>query len=144
MDTTSASRSGRVPSIACSCSCSSVELAASAGWMAWESSMRSPSSLSPSSPSGVCSEIGSRAYFCTSMSFSGGGLAAQVLQQLPLHPGQRAGGLGHVHREADGAGLLGHRPGDRLPDPPGGIGGELVTLGVVELLHAADQAQVAL
>ena len=33
--------------------------------------MRSPNSLSPSSPSGVCSEIGSRPYFWTSTTFSG-------------------------------------------------------------------------
>ena len=74
----------------------------------------------------------------------GGGLPAQVLQQLPLHPGQPADGLDHVHRKADRARLVGHRPGDRLPDPPGGVRGELVAPGVVELLHAADQAQVAL
>src|SRR5438067_1437735 len=47
------------------------ELTASPGWIASESSIRSPNSLSPSSPSGVCSEIGSRPYFCTSMTFSG-------------------------------------------------------------------------
>src|SRR6516162_3676245 len=154
MDTTPASRSDSVPSTECSCSCSRVKLTASPGWMASESSIRSPSSLSPSSPSGVCREIGSRPCFCTSMTFSGvmsssaassgGGLAAQVLKHLPLHPGQPADGLGHVHREADGAGLVGHGPGDRLPDPPGGIGGELVAPGVVEFLHAADQAEVAL
>ena len=33
--------------------------------------MRSPNSLSPSSPSGVCSEMGSRPYFWTSTTFSG-------------------------------------------------------------------------
>ena len=36
--------------------------------------MRSPNSLSPSSPSGVCRLIGSRPYFWTSMTFSGGKL----------------------------------------------------------------------
>ena len=33
--------------------------------------MRSPNSLSPSSPRGVCREMGSRPYFCTSTTFSG-------------------------------------------------------------------------
>src|SRR6266704_2320045 len=70
MDTTVASRSESVPSTECSCSCSSVKLTASAGWMASESSIRSPNSLSPSSPSGRCREIGSRPYFCTSVSLS--------------------------------------------------------------------------
>ncbi|CPU65640.1 Uncharacterised protein [Mycobacteroides abscessus] len=55
----------------CSCSCRSVKLTASAGTMASESSMRSPNSESPSSPSGVCSEMGSRPYFWTSTTFSG-------------------------------------------------------------------------
>src|SRR5215831_6274535 len=71
IDTTPASRSERVASTECSCSCSSVKLAASPGWMASEFSIRSPNSLSPSSPSGVCKEIGSRPYLCTSMTFSG-------------------------------------------------------------------------
>jgi len=35
-----------------------VKLTASPGWIASESSIRSPNSLSPSSPSGVCGEIG--------------------------------------------------------------------------------------
>src|SRR5215469_12207759 len=71
IETTPASRSDSVSSTECSCSCSNVKLTASPGWMASESSIRSPNSLSPSSPSGVCSEIGSRPYFCTSMTFSG-------------------------------------------------------------------------
>ncbi len=73
-----------------------------------------------------------------------GGLAAQVLEHLALHAGQLVDDLDHVDRDADGAGLVGHRPGDRLPDPPGRVGGELVALGVVELLDRADETQVAL
>ncbi len=49
-----------------------------------------------------------------------------------------------MHRDTDRAGLIGHRTGDRLPDPPGGVGGELVALLVVELLDCTNQAQVAL
>ena len=72
------------------------------------------------------------------------GLAAEVLQHLALDAGQLVDDLDHVHRDADGAGLVGHRAGDRLPDPPGGVRRELVALGVVELLDRADQAEVAL
>ena len=71
IETTPASRSDSVSSTECSCSWSRVKLTASPGWIASESSIRSPNSLSPSSPSGVCSEIGSRPYFCTSTTFSG-------------------------------------------------------------------------
>ncbi len=49
-----------------------------------------------------------------------------------------------MHRDTDSACLVGDSPGDRLADPPGGVGGELVALGVVELLHSADQTEVAL
>ena len=73
-----------------------------------------------------------------------GRLPAQVLQQLPLHPAQPADDLDHVRRQPDGPRLIRHRPGDRLPDPPRRIRGELVPLGIVELLHPADQAHVAL
>ena len=52
--------------------------------------------------------------------------------------------LDHVHGEPDDAGLLGDAAGDRLAHPPGGVGRELVALGVVELLDRADQAGVAL
>jgi hypothetical protein len=48
-----------------------------------------------------------------------------------------------VHRDADGPGLVGHGTGDRLADPPRRVCGEFVTLGVVELLDRANQAQVA-
>src|SRR3954453_18015745 len=73
-----------------------------------------------------------------------GGLAPEVLEQLALDAAELVDHLDHVHRDADGTGLVGHRAGDRLADPPGGVGGELVALGVVELLHRADQTEVAL
>ena len=73
-----------------------------------------------------------------------GGLAAQVLEHLALHTRELVDDLDHVHRDTDGAGLVGHGAGDRLADPPGGVRGELVALGVVELLDGADQTEVAL
>jgi hypothetical protein len=44
----------------------------------------------------------------TERGVQGDRLAAQVREQPPLHPGQRADGLGHVRRDPDGAGLVGH------------------------------------
>ena len=52
--------------------------------------------------------------------------------------------LDHVGRHADGARLVGQGARDRLADPPGGVGRELVAPAVVELLDRADEAQVAL
>ena len=72
------------------------------------------------------------------------GLAAQVLEQLALDAAELVDDLDHVHRDADGAGLVGHRAGDGLADPPRRVGRELVALGVVELLDRTDQAEVAL
>src|SRR5450830_1235483 len=74
----------------------------------------------------------------------GEGLATQRLEQVPLGSGELVDDLDHVHRDADGAGLVGHAARDRLPDPPRRVGRELEALGVVELLHRADQARVAL
>ena len=75
---------------------------------------------------------------------SGSRLAAEVLQQLALHADQLVDRLHHVHGDADGPGLVGDGAGDGLADPPRGVRRELVALGVVELLHRADQAEVPL
>ena len=69
--------------------------------------------------------------------------ATEVLQHLALHTGELVDDLDHVHRDTDRASLVGHRTGDRLADPPRGIGRELEALRVVELLHGADEAEVA-
>ena len=117
--------------------------------------MKSPSSESSSSPMGVSSETVvwlmrriSRISHVGHAHLGGdllrSGLAAHVLQQLALHPDELVDLLHHVHGDADGAGLVGDGPGDGLPDPPGGVGGELVSLAVVELLHRPDETQVAL
>ena len=51
--------------------------------------------------------------------------------------------LDHVHRDADGARLVGDRAGDRLPDPPRGVGREFVAAAVLELVDRLHQADVA-
>jgi hypothetical protein len=48
-----------------------------------------------------------------------------------------------VHRNADGARLVGDRAGDRLPDPPGRIGRELVAAAVFEFVDRLHQADIA-
>ena len=70
-------------------------------------------------------------------------LAADLVQHLPARAHQLVDRLDHVHRNADGAGLIGDAPRDGLADPPGGIGGKLVAAPVFELVHRLHQADIA-
>src|SRR4051812_10970239 len=72
-----------------------------------------------------------------------GRLAAVLLHQAPREAAELVDRLDHVHGDADGARLVGDGAGDRLADPPRGVGTELVALAVLELLHGADQSDVA-
>ena len=49
-----------------------------------------------------------------------------------------------MHRHPDGPGLIGNGTGDGLPDPPGGICREFVSLCPVKFVHSSDEAGVAL
>ena len=117
--------------------------------------MKSARLESSSSPTGESSESGSCEIRRISRTRSGGHadllgqlvdgrLALELLLHLALGAHHPVHGLDHVHRDADGAGLVGDRAGDRLADPPRGVGGELEALGVVELVDRPHQAEVAL
>jgi hypothetical protein len=47
-----------------------------------------------------------------------------------------------VHGDADGAGLVGDRAGDRLPDPARRIGGELVAAAVLEFVDRLGRQEL--
>src|SRR5439155_18119906 len=47
-------------------------------------------------------------------------LPTHLLEQLLRHVAELAHRLDHVHRNADGAGLIGNGSSDGLPNPPGG------------------------
>ena len=49
-----------------------------------------------------------------------------------------------MHRDADGARLIGDGAGDGLADPPRRIGGELVALAVIEFFDRLDEPEVPL
>ena len=70
-------------------------------------------------------------------------LAADLVQHLPRRAHQLVDRLDHVHRNADRARLVGDRAGDRLADPPRGIGRELVAAAILELIDRLHQADVA-
>ena len=48
-----------------------------------------------------------------------------------------------MHRDTDGSRLIGNGSGDRLTDPPCGIGGEFIAFGIVKFFHRLNQAQVS-
>ena len=75
--------------------------------------------------------------------FFDGGFASQFLHQLPRGADQLVDGLDHVHRDADGARLIGDRARDGLPNPPGGVGGKFVAAAVFEFVDGLHQADVA-
>src|SRR5207253_11072975 len=60
------------------------------------------------------------------------GLTAHFLQHLARNAVQLVDGLDHVHRDADGARLVRDRARDRLADPPGRVGAELVAAAVLD------------
>ena len=49
-----------------------------------------------------------------------------------------------MHRHPDGPGLIGDGTGDGLPNPPGGICREFVSLCPVKFVHGTNQTRVAL
>ena len=71
-------------------------------------------------------------------------LAAQLLQQLARDVPHLRHRFHHVDRDADRAALVGHGPGDRLANPPGGVGAELEAAAILELVDRPHQAGVAL
>ena len=117
--------------------------------------MNWPNSDSSSSPTGFSSETGAWAERLIESTSSGsmpgdlgdllgGGLAAQLGDELALGAADLVELLDDVDRDADRARLVGERAGDRLADPPGRVGRELEALAVVELLRGADEAERAL
>src|ERR1700683_3210739 len=70
-------------------------------------------------------------------------LATNLAEHLPPGAHDLVYGLKHVHGDADGARLIGECSADRLPDPPGGVGRELVAAPVLELVHRLHQPDVA-
>src|SRR5690606_8610794 len=73
----------------------------------------------------------------------GRGLAAHFLQHLTGDAVELVDRLDHVHRDTDGPRLVGNGASDRLANPPGGVGRELVAATVFELVHRLHQADVA-
>src|SRR6266403_2008492 len=73
----------------------------------------------------------------------GRGLAADLVEHLARLTHDFADALHHVDGDADRARLVGDRARDRLPDPPRGIGRELVAAAILEFVDRLHQADIA-
>ena len=71
-----------------------------------------------------------------------GRFALQFLHEVALASLNALNVLDGVRRQPNVPTLLGHRSGDRLANPPRGVGGELEAAGVVELLDRFHEADV--
>ena len=81
---------------------------------------------------------------CISSAISSGvGFAAKFLGELLLRAPELVHDFDHVHRDADGARLVGNGAGDRLANPPDGVGRKLIAAAIFEFLDAFHQADVA-
>jgi hypothetical protein len=128
-------------------------MTASAGETTPRSSMKSPRCESSSSPMGVSREMGSCAILRTlrtlatgmsmRLAISSRWARGRVPAQAAAGADELVDGLDHVHRDADGAGLVGDGAGDGLANPPGGVGGEFVAAAVFEFVDGLHQADVA-
>ncbi len=75
--------------------------------------------------------------------FFRGRLTAHFLQHLTGNTVEFVDGLNHMHRNTYGARLIRNGTSDCLPNPPGGVSGELVATTVFELIYRFHQANVA-
>ena len=68
---------------------------------------------------------------------------SQFLEELLLDLHDLVQGLDHMYGYPDCASLVSNRTSDGLPDPPSGVGRELVSAPIFEFFHGFHQAHVA-
>ena len=71
-------------------------------------------------------------------------IASVFLYQLAIDANELVNRFHHMHRDTNRTRLIRNCAGNRLTNPPGGIGRELIAFAVVKLLNRLDEAQVAL
>ena len=80
----------------------------------------------------------------TSCELLGSWFTSEFLHQLPAGASLLVDRLNHVYGNADGAGLIGDGASDPLANPPGRIGGELVSAAPFEFVGALHETDIAL
>src|SRR5262249_57474131 len=71
-------------------------------------------------------------------------VTAHLVDHVAVHARDAIERLYHVHRDPDGARMVGDRPSNGLADPPRRVGRELEPAAVLEPIHGLHQADVAL
>ena len=69
-------------------------------------------------------------------------LTSILLNELLCRVANLAHRLNHMYRDPDGTRLVGNRTSDRLANPPGRVGGELITPPVLVFLNRLHEARV--
>ena len=72
------------------------------------------------------------------------GFTANFMQHLAPGTHQLVDRFYHMHRNTDGARLVCNRAGDRLANPPCGVGGELIAAAIFKLIDRFHEANIAL
>src|SRR5262249_3321261 len=71
------------------------------------------------------------------------GLASELLHQIARRADDLVDRFDHVDGNADGAGLIGDGPADRLADPPRGVRRKFVAALILEFFYRTHQSDVA-
>jgi hypothetical protein len=76
--------------------------------------------------------------------FFDGGFSAESLREDLARGSQPAHCFNHVHRYADGPGVVRYRAGNRLANPPCRVGAEFVTSFIFVFVNGSHQPGIAL
>ncbi len=71
------------------------------------------------------------------------GFATKLLRKLFLRAPELVHDFNHVHRNTDGARLIGNRARDGLANPPDGVGGKFIAAAILKFFDAFHQTDVA-
>ncbi len=69
-------------------------------------------------------------------------LPAELLQQILTNRPEFTHRFDHMNRNTNRPGMIGNGPGDRLSNPPSGIGAEFISPTILVFIHGPHQAGI--